>query len=310
MRLVSFASPFGPRLGARVDGQVIDLTGAYASYLSAQGTPQAVERAAVEVPSDATRFLEEGPAAFERAHRAVEHARRPDGPRISAPASALRLLPPVPRPPKILCLGLNYRDHAEESGQKVPTKPPLFAKFAETLIGPGDPLVIPTVSDQVDYEAELAVVIGRHGRYVPAAQALRYVAGYTVLNDVSIRDYQYHTTQWMSGKMFSRSTPVGPDLVTADEVGDPHELDIGTVVNGRMLQQSNTKNLIFKIPEVIAYISEICELEPGDIIATGTPSGVGFLRKPPIFLRAGDTMVTRIARVGEMSTPVVAAGKE
>lgn len=310
MRLVSFASPFGPRLGARVDDRVIDLTGAYASLLGVQGAPQAVERAAVEVPSDAARFLGEGPPAFERARRAVEHALRPDGPRIVAPASQLRILPPVPHPPKIICLGLNYRDHAEEGKNPIPKAPPLFAKFAETLIGAGEPLVIPRVSDQVDYEAELAVVIGRRGRYVPAAEALRYVAGYTILNDVSMRDYQYHTTQWMSGKMFSRSTPVGPDLVTPDEVGDPHELEIETRVNGQTLQHSNTRHMIFKVPEIIEYISNVCELEPGDIIATGTPAGVGFLRKPPIFLRDGDAMTVRIARVGELSTPVVGAGRE
>lgn len=309
MRFASFASPFGPRLGARTDGVVIDLNAAYAAYLAARGTPQAVERAAVELPSDATRFLEEGPAALERARRALDHAQGSPGPYVIARPSELRMLPPVPRPPKVICLGLNYRDHAEEGKQTVPDAPPLFAKFAETLIGPGEPLVMPRVSDQVDYEAELAVVIGRRGRYVPAAEALRYVAGYTILNDVSVRDYQFHTTQWAAGKMFSRSTPVGPDLVTADEVEDPHELEIETTVNGQTVQRSSTRNMIFTIPDVIAYVSNICELEPGDLIATGTPAGVGFVRRPPLFLRPGDTVRVRIARVGELSTPVVAAGE-
>lgn len=303
MRLVSFASPLGPRLGASAGDHVIDLNAAYAGYLTSQAVPDAAARAAAEVPADAAAFLRGGAQALERARAAVRYAMEVPS-LVTHPRSALRLLSPVPNPPKVICLGLNYMDHAAEASMKPPDYPVLFSKYASTLIGHGEPIRIPRVSDKVDYEAELAVVIGRPGRYVSEADALDYVAGYTILNDVSVRDYQMRTSQWTTGKMFHRSTPVGPELVTADEVGDPESLEIELTVNGRVLQKGSTRDMIFAVAKTVAYISEICELEPGDIIATGTPAGVGFTRQPPIFLKPGDTVTVRIDGLGALSNPV------
>ncbi len=305
MRLVSFESPFGPRLGAVVADRVVDLNASYAAYLREAGHERnAVARAGVELPPDATGFLELGAAAMERAQIAIDYALANGGLHLVLPLASLRLLPPVPNPPKIICLGLNYRDHAAEANLSLPSHPPLFAKYSSSLIGSGEPIRIPRVSDRVDYEAELVIVVGRRGRYVSEQAAMEYVAGYTMMNDVSVRDYQMHTSQWTAGKIFHRSTPLGPMLVTADEVPDPHCLEIELVLNGVTLQRSNTAQMVFKVPHILAYVSQICELEPGDLIATGTPAGVGFTRKPPIFLKPGDTVTVRISGLGELTNPV------
>jgi len=305
MRLVTFATAYGARLGA-VDGDsVVDLSAAYAALLASRGVPRARARARVEVPADATRFLEEGGEARRRAEDAVDYARDGGAPGVRVARGGLSLLPVVPRPPKVLCVGLNYRDHAEETGMKLPEYPVFFSKFTSCLIGAGQPIVVPRVSPQLDYEAELAVVIGRPGRYIPERNAYAHVAGYTILNDVSVRDYQMRTGQWLIGKVFDRSTPVGPELVTADDVPHPDALRLSTTVNGRVLQDSNTRNFIFSIPQVIAAISEVLTLEPGDLIATGTPAGVGFARKPPVFLRDHDTVTVEVEGIGRLENPVV-----
>lgn len=306
MRWVSVETPYGVRLGA-VDGdEIVDLNAAYAGLLDARGVPRARERARAEVPADAAEFLAEGDAGRARAEEAVGFARAHRGRGYHSPRRGASLLPVVPRPPKIICVGLNYRDHAEETGAKIPEHPVFFSKYTSCLIGAGRPIVIPRVSPQVDYEAELAVVIGRPGRYIREADSSRHIAGYTILNDVSVRDYQMRTSQWMIGKVFDRTTPVGPEIVTAEEVPHPDRLRLSTTVNGRVMQDSNTSNLIFSLPRVIAEISEILTLEPGDLIATGTPAGVGFTRKPPVFLRDGDTVVVEIEVLGRLENPVTA----
>jgi len=306
MRLVTFDAGYGARLG-QLDGEfVVDLNAAYAALLASRGVPRARVRARLEVPPDATAFLAEGPDARRRAEEAVAFARGAAVRGLRTARAGLPLLPVVPRPPKVICVGLNYRDHAEESGMKIPEHPVFFSKFTSSLIGAGQPIVAPRVSPQLDYEVELAVVIGRPGRYIREADAHAHVAGYTILNDVSVRDYQFRTGQWLIGKVFDRSTPVGPALVTADEVPDPEALRLTTTVNGRLLQDGNTRNFIFGIAKVIAAISEILTLEPGDLIATGTPAGVGFARKPPLFLKAGDTMVSEVEGLGRLENPVVA----
>jgi acylpyruvate hydrolase len=203
-------------------------------------------------------------------------------------------------------MGLNYRAHVEEGVYETPDYPVLFSKFAETLVGAGEPIVAPPESDAVDYEAELALVIGRHVRRVAGAEALEAVAGYTVANDVTMRDYQYKTHQWLQGKSWADSTPLGPYLVTPDEVGDPHALDITLERNGERLQEANTRQLIFDVPAIIAAISEFVPLAPGDVILTGTPSGVGFRREPKVLLGDGDRVVIEIERVGRLENPVVA----
>jgi 2-keto-4-pentenoate hydratase/2-oxohepta-3-ene-1,7-dioic acid hydratase in catechol pathway len=228
----------------------------------------------------------------------------PAGP--SYDLNQVKLLAPIPRPPKLICVGLNYRDHAAEAKMEIPKVPTIFNKFPSVVIGPGDPIVLPKVSERPDYEAEFAFVIGPGGRHIRAAQAMRHVYGYTIVHDVSARDYQMATTQWLMGKTFDTFAPMGPWLVTADEIADPHALDISLEIGGETLQKSNTRELIFKIPELIEYISTVVTLEPGDVVATGTPAGVGFARKPPRYLKAGEEVVIKIQGLGELRNPVIA----
>jgi 2-keto-4-pentenoate hydratase/2-oxohepta-3-ene-1,7-dioic acid hydratase in catechol pathway len=221
------------------------------------------------------------------------------------PAAGVRLRAPIPKPRKLLCVGLNYRDHAEETGSEIPDVPTIFNKFATAVIGPGDQIVLPKVSKSPDYEAEFAFVIGRGGRHIPADNWREHVFGYTIVNDVSARDYQRATTQWLMGKTFDTFAPMGPWIVTADEIADPHALDISMTIGGEVLQRSNTQNLIFRIPDLISFLSSVFTLEPGDIVSTGTPAGVGAARKPPRFLRPGDECVVNISGIGELRNPVV-----
>lgn len=214
---------------------------------------------------------------------------------------------PVPRPGKLICIGLNYRDHAAESNMAIPERPVVFSKFVSAVIAPGEPVVVPNTSTQVDYEAELAVVIGRRAKNVSAADALGYVLGYTCFNDVSARDFQFADGQWQRGKSCDTFAPMGPTIVTTDAVPDPHKLSIKLVLNGKTMQDSNTDQFIFGIPELIEFLSQTITLEPGDVIATGTPPGVGFARKPPVFLQPGDKMEVLIEKVGRLNNPVIAA---
>ncbi|MGV0807975.1 fumarylacetoacetate hydrolase family protein [Mycolicibacterium setense] len=216
----------------------------------------------------------------------------------------LQLGPPVPDPAKVLCVGLNYADHVGETGRKLPTHPDIFAKFASSLIGAADAIDCTEVSENLDFEGELAIVIGRSCRRVPESEALQYVAGVTVLNDITARDLQYRGTQWLPGKAVDRSTPCGPALVTLDEIADVQALDLVTKVNGVQVQGSNTKNMIFPIPRIVAYVSQFLTLEPGDIIATGTPEGIGAKRQPPQWLQPGDCVEVQIQDVGQLSNVV------
>lgn len=220
------------------------------------------------------------------------------------PAASTQLLAPIPRPPRIICVGLNYRDHAEESNMAIPERPTIFNKFPQTVIGPGETVVLPKASSQPDYEAEFAVVIGRGGKHIAADNWKAHVFGYVNVNDVSARDMQLATTQWLMGKTCDTFCPLGPYVVTADEIADPHNLNIKMTINGEVLQNSNTKHLIFRIPDLISYLSTSFTLEPGDIISTGTPSGVGMARKPQRFLRAGDDMVVEVEGLGQLRNPV------
>ncbi|MFL5838373.1 MAG: fumarylacetoacetate hydrolase family protein [Solirubrobacteraceae bacterium] len=222
------------------------------------------------------------------------------------PLAEVRLLPVVPHPGKIVCVGLNYRAHAEEGGYDVPDYPALFTKFAETLVAAGDPILLPPESAAVDFEAELAFVIGHTVRRAAGASALDAVAGYTAANDISMRDYQYRTAQWLPGKNWAASTPLGPFLVTPDEVGDPHQLHIALELNGERMQSANTSQFIFDVPTLVATISEFIPLAPGDVVLSGTPSGVGYRRDPKILLRDGDRVTVEIERVGRLENPVSA----
>ncbi len=232
--------------------------------------------------------------------------KKPAGTGPVMPLASVKLLAPIPRPGKLICIGLNYRDHAEESNMAIPSVPTVFAKFTSSVIGPGDTIVLPKNSERPDYEAEFAFVIGKKARHVKAADWKEYVFGYTIVNDVSARDVQMATTQWILGKSFDTFCPMGPAIVTADEIADPHALAISCVINGETLQDSNTRELIFKLPELIEHLTSVMTLEPGDVVSTGTPAGVGFAKKPPRFLRAGDDCVIKVEGLGELRNPVVA----
>jgi 2-keto-4-pentenoate hydratase/2-oxohepta-3-ene-1,7-dioic acid hydratase in catechol pathway len=222
------------------------------------------------------------------------------------PLVQTKLYAPIPKPPRIFCIGLNYAKHATEAKMQVQKVPTVFMKLSSSVVGPGDNVVLPYNCTQPDYEAELAVVIGKPGYRIPADQWADYVAGYTILNDVSARDIQLATSQWTLGKSFPSFTPLGPALVTADEIVDPHALAISLTINGEVLQDSNTNDLIFRIPQVIEYISAYTPLEPGDIISTGTPEGVGMGRTPQRWLKPNEEMIVKIQGLGELSNKTVA----
>ncbi|MEU3342661.1 fumarylacetoacetate hydrolase family protein [Streptomyces sp. NPDC006668] len=233
-----------------------------------------------------------------------ERAASADGERL--PLAESSLAPLVPHPNKIVCLGLNYATHIKEMGRPTPAHPTLFAKYDGSLIGAHDDIHMPPVSDDLDWEAELCVVVGRRGRYVPREKALEHVAGYTVTNDITVRDWQHRTREFLSGKTFEATTPVGPALVTADELPPGASgLDISCSVDGHTMQKSNTADLLFDVADTIAYVSTIITLLPGDLILTGTPGGVGAGRDPKVFLRPGQELVTVVEGLGELRNTVV-----
>jgi acylpyruvate hydrolase len=223
---------------------------------------------------------------------------------LYTPLASARLRAPIQRPGKIVCVGLNYADHAREQGIEAPAFPTLFLKSVNTISGPGASIVMPPNSTQIDYEAEFAVVIGKGGRRIPEAEAYEHVAGYMNLNDVTARDMQAGDKQWFRGKSCDTFAPTGPWILTADEVSDPHNLRISLTLNGQTMQDSNTSNLIHKIPFLISYLSQSLTWETGDILTTGTPSGVGVFRKPPIFLNAGDTVSATVEGLGTLTNTV------
>ena len=236
---------------------------------------------------------------------ALDLANRDDAVRV--PVAGARLHCPIPDPQKVLCVGLNYRDHAIESGLPIPREPVLFSKFPSALIGHGENIVLPKVSTKVDFEAELIIVVGKKGRPT-AATAMEYVAGYSVGHDVSARDWQLEKDgkQWMVGKTFDTFAPIGPVIVTADEVSDIHALQISLRLNGTTVQNSNTREMIFSVPQILAYVGQIMTLEVGDLIFTGTPPGVGIGRKPPLYLKAGDVCEVEIQGLGVLRNECVA----
>ncbi|MDP6777867.1 MAG: fumarylacetoacetate hydrolase family protein [Candidatus Latescibacteria bacterium] len=284
MRIVSFKHDGERRLGVRSGDLVIDLN-----------------RADPEIPADLKAFLSGGPGMVSRATRAVESGQ------AAISASDVQVLAPISDPDKIICIGLNYADHAVETKMEVPTEPVVFAKYATALIGPGDGIRIPPSSAKVDYEAELVAVIGKAGRDIAEADALGYVAGYTVGHDVSARDYQLEKPagQWLLGKTFDTFAPIGPDFVTADEIPDPHALGVRCVLNGQTVQESCTDQLIFRIDRLISYLSHVFTFTPGDLLFTGTPPGVGMARTPPLWLKSGDTVVCEVDGIGRLENPVV-----
>ncbi len=296
MRLVTYELNAKWRAGIAIEEKVID------AEVAAQAMDVDIDwtsnRAIIRLAHDKQIQLEES------AH-ALANSNSPDFGIFLA--QEIHLGPPIPDPDKIICLGLNYRSHAEEAGFSVPKVPILFAKYRNALNGPASPIILPGLSEEVDYEGELAVVIGKRCKNVAAEQALEYAAGYMAFDDISARDLQMRTGQWLSGKALDTFAPCGPALVV-NEIRDPQKLNIMTRVNGQVLQQSNTCNMIFSVAETISYISQLMTLEPGDIIATGTPEGVGFKRNPPIFLHHGDVVEVEVEGIGILRNPVVRNG--
>lgn len=279
MRLVTFRHDHATRLG-RLDGaEVLDLAAAVPA-----------------LPTDALAFLAAGPEA-------LAMARTASGPRL--PLADVELLAPIPRPPKILAIGLNYADHAAESGQEIPAFPKVFNKQSTSVVGPGAGVHRPRVSPLLDYEGELAIVIGRRCRHVARADAAQVIAGYTIANDVTVRDWQLREPTWTMGKSFDTHCPLGPALVTPDEVPDPASLELATYVNGERRQHSSTRHLIFDGPALIEFLSTAFTLEPGDVICTGTPGGVGMLMSPPSWLVPGDVVRVEISGLGSLENTIV-----
>jgi 2-keto-4-pentenoate hydratase/2-oxohepta-3-ene-1,7-dioic acid hydratase in catechol pathway len=277
MRLVSFAAGTGHGYGVVKDNGVVDLSKrmeypSLRALIAAGALPEAAKLAATLTPD--------------------------------MPLEGTRLLPPIPDPGKIICVGLNYLDHVAETGRKLTEKPALFNRFAESQIGHLEPMIKPIESEQLDYEGEVAIVIGKPGRRISEADALGHIAGYSCYNDGSVRDWQYHTTQFLPGKNFVGTGGFGPWLVTADEIGDPKSLKLTTRLNGEVMQSATVDMMITSIPAQIAYISAFTPLEPGDVIVTGTPGGVGSKRKPPLYMKAGDVIEIEIDRIGILRNTV------
>ncbi len=297
MKLVRFSTNGqSPRLGALQGDRIADLQASVAATLTKRGVVRAGEIAAALVPASTRAFLEGG-AASQDAVKAITEW-------VTVPAASARLHAPIADPGKFICIGLNYRDHAEEAGQAIPKEPPIFGKWANAILDPGEPILRPRGSTALDWEVELGVVIGKPARFVSQAQALDHVWGYTIINDVSARDFQFITTQWMTGKIFETAAPVGPFIGDAAEVPDPHALTLKTFVNGKQMQNGNTKTFIFDVRYLISYLSNLMTLMPGDLIATGTPPGVGFAMKPAVALVPGDVVRMEITGLGTIENPV------
>ncbi|MEZ4768610.1 MAG: fumarylacetoacetate hydrolase family protein [Caldilineales bacterium] len=300
MKLVTFIDAGTPTLGAVLGERVVDLPRAVAA--SPAGAQQA------GFPASLRALLAAGDAAMQTARDALAWLAA-DGaaemPGLSHPLNETRLAPPVPDPSKIVCCGQNYADHCREQNKPLPKNLILFSKFPTTLIGPGDAITwAPGSTEQPDYEAELAFVVGKTARNVPVEEAYDYIAGYTNANDVSARDVQFGDGQWIRGKSFDTFCPLGPYLVTADEVGDPHTLGIRCRLNGRTMQDSSTAELVFDVPTILSFISRTATLLPGDVVLTGTPAGVGVFRDPPIFLQPGDVVEIEIDKLGTLRNVV------
>jgi acylpyruvate hydrolase len=297
MKLVRFSVNGGsPRLGVLQGDRIGDLQASLAASLSGRGVVRAQEIAAALVPPSTRAFLEGGAATAE-AVAAIRDW-------VTVPAGSARLHAPINDPGKFICIGLNYRDHAEETNNPIPKEPPIFAKWAPSIVDPGEPILRPRGSRQLDWEVELGVVIGRTARFVSREQALDYVWGYTIINDASARDFQFLTTQWMAGKIFETAAPVGPYIADRQEIPDPHNLELKTFVNGKQMQRGNTKTFIFDVRYLVSYLSGLMTLCPGDLIATGTPPGVGLGMKPPVFMNPGDVCRLEITGLGVLENPI------
>jgi len=285
MRLVSFSRDGDSRIGCPVDGKIVDLS-----------------IAAPSLPTNLLSLLEMGPEAMQQAEAAANSA---SSDALVSPDN-ITYLPLIPRPPKIICIGRNYAAHAIEGGAQPPTYPEIFYRGATSLIGHNAPIILPKISDKLDYEAELTAIIGKTAKNVAKEDGLDYIAGYTLFNDATLRDYQKKSSQWTIGKNFDNTGAFGPEFVSADELpAGADGLRIQSRLNGEIMQDANTSDFIFPMDDLIAKLSECMTLEPGDVIVTGTPAGVGYARNPPVFMKDGDVIEIEIEGIGILSNPVV-----
>ncbi|WP_043929734.1 fumarylacetoacetate hydrolase family protein [Bacillus sp. EB01] len=309
MKLITFTKDGITRIGAVKDGEVVDLHESYKAQLREQGKLRASQIAEAFVPANMIGFLQGGKESQELAKEAAEFGlckREDQGRKLVFAFDDVKVEAPVPVPGKMICVGHNYREHILEMKRELPPYPVVFAKFANTVVGPQDDIPFFPISKQLDYEAEFAFVIGRRARNVSKEDALDYVAGYTIVNDVTYRDLQRRTLQWLQGKTVEGSAPMGPWLVTSDELADPAGLEVVLSVNGEERQRSNTANLVFSVQYLVEFLSNLMTLEPGDVILTGTPGGVGVAREPQVFLKDGDLVKIEIVKIGVLENRVAA----
>jgi acylpyruvate hydrolase len=300
VKLVSYDRSGRTRLGVVLPNHIVDLVTAAQKYAAA--TQDSVP---LEAFADMAAFLSATNGVVATAQKVVEWIQEHDLDANTIELDSADITVPLARPGKIICAGLNYADHCREQGVDLPESPVLFSKFTTSLLPHGGQITwSPEITQQVDFEAELAVIIGREARYVKEAAAMDYVAAYTIINDVSARDVQFADGQWIRGKSFDTFCPIGPYAVTAAAIADPHDLAIKCRVNGQTMQDSNTGEMIFKIPYLIEYISHFCTLQPGDIISTGTPHGVGVFRDPQVFLKPGDVVEVEVEKIGVLRNTV------
>lgn len=308
MKLITFSREgITQRVGAIINEAVIDLHVAYKSLLTSEGKIRAEQIADAFVPADMTGFLQGGNESVKLAKKAIEYAlenKTDNGYRLVYDLNEVKVEAPVPAPGKMICVGHNYREHILEMGRELPPYPVVFAKFANTVVGPQDDIPFHPISEQLDYEAEFTFVIGKRARNVSQEDALDYVAGYTIVNDVTYRDIQRRTIEWLQGKTVDGSAPMGPYLVTSDELQDPSGLEVVLTVNGEERQRSNTANLVFSVQYLVEFLSGLMTLEPGDVILTGTPGGVGVARNPQVFLKDGDVVKIEIDKIGALENRV------
>lgn len=292
MKLLTFTRNHQFQLGVKIESGIIDITAAKAAL--------APDNA--QIPANLADLLAGGPAALKSLAGLVEKAAgQTQGANWLLDEAGLQFGPCVPNPGKIICVGLNYRRHAEETGAAIPSTPVLFSKFNSALAAPGEPVPLPDSAEKYDYEVELAVVMGQKAKHVSEADALNYVLGYSTANDVSARDLQLLTGQWLLGKTLDKFLPLGPYLVTAEEVGDPQKLNLQTWVNGELRQNSNTSDMIFTVAQIVSYISRYITLEPGDVIITGTPEGVILGMKEKQWLKPGDEVTVEVEKLGRLT---------
>jgi acylpyruvate hydrolase len=293
-------------LGALSNGRVVDLPRAYQAALKHSGDSDELAVAGLRVPPDLHGLLRGGDTSMAAARHALQYVEQDHTAGLFHSVADVEVLAPIGRPGKVVCVGLNYRSHLAEISESEPNYPILFHKAITSVVGHGQSIVLPRISRQVDYEGELAVVIGRRGKYIPENDALTYVAGYSCANDVSAHDIEFRTSQWTSGKMLDTFCPLGPVLLTRDEIPNPGNLHLKTMLNGQTMQEACTSDMVFSVPFLVSYISSLATLEPGDVILTGTPAGIGCNRNPQIFLQAGDQVSVQIDAVGTLTNPVVA----